>query len=95
MSDNKQPQVIYPLPPDEETMKMICASFVTDEQKWRISVLSGLIFLLLSSPLLYQFTSSIAECVGVKLANAVGCPSVAGLLVHTVVFILIVKLLMQ
>ena len=91
---SKKQQAMFPLPPTENVLKRICESFVTNEQKWRISVLSGLIFLLVSSPVLYQFTSSIGDCLNVKLSNSLGCPTMTGLLLHTAVFVVIVRILM-
>lgn len=95
--DEQQQQmpVMYPLPPDAETMKMICDSLLDDSQKWRISVLSGLVFLLISSPLLYRLTGSLGECLGLSISSVSGCPTTLGLLLHTVVFVLVTKLLMN
>ena len=65
------------------------------QKKWLISIFSGLIFLLLSSPMLYKLTDSVTECIGFSLASSKGCPSMIGLLVHTIVFVLIVRFLMK
>jgi len=53
----------------------------TIEEKLRISALSALIFLVVSSPLLYKIVSAV---LGSWVATQ-GCPTLAGLLLHTVV----------
>jgi len=69
-------------------------SEITNERKWQISVLSGLIFLLISSPVLYSLTNSLFQVFGITLANENGCPTIAGLVIHTFVFVLVTRLLM-
>jgi len=78
-----------------QEVKENCAKLVTSEEKWSISVVSGLIFLLISSPFLYGLTSSLFECFGLTLASSKGLPTNIGLLVHSVVFILIVRAMMK
>jgi len=80
---------------DIQQVKENCAKLVTSEEKWSISVVSGLIFLLISSPFLYGLTSSLFECVGLTLASSKGLPTNIGLLVHSVVFVLIVRAMMK
>jgi hypothetical protein len=60
--------------------------------RFRYAVYSGLVFLLISSPMMYKFTSS---HISHGLASAGGCPTTAGLILHTIVFILLVFLLMM
>lgn len=67
----------------------------SNKEKWAISVVSGLIFLLISSPMMYQLTDSVASCFGLNLATAKGCALPLGLLVHSVVFVLIVRAMMR
>ena len=72
-----------------------CEKNYSNMDKWRVSVLSGLIFLLISSPFLYRLVDrTVGSVVGYKVAND-GCPTTYGLLLHTVVFVLVVRLLMR
>lgn len=64
-------------------------------EKWTIALVSGLLFFLLATPYLFDVTNSITESfMGLKLTNGVGSPNMAGVMVHAIVFILIVRLLM-
>lgn len=69
---------------------------LSSRQKWNVSLLSGVIFLIISSPALYSLVNSAVQHVlpDLTIANE-GCPTLTGLLVHTLVFILIVRLLMR
>lgn len=69
----------------------------SSKEKWRISLLSGVIFGVIASPFLYDLTSTIlGKITGGKfsLTTSSGCPSSLGVLVHAVVFLLITRLLM-
>jgi hypothetical protein len=67
-------------------------SSMTNTQKWISAVVLGLIFAVISSPAMYSITSSLAS--EGTLYVKTGGPTMAGLLLHTVVFILIVRLIM-
>ena len=54
--------------------------------RFRYAVYSGLVFLLISSPMMYKFT---------KFGTPAGCPTPAGLVVHTILFIMVVFFLMM
>ena len=51
-----------------------------------ISIMSALIFFLISSPELYKITSGL---LGKWIAGPTGCPTAMGLVLHTIVFFLI------
>lgn len=57
------------------------------------SVQAALVFLVVSSPVVYNLVQSIFGRLFTVAVN--GCPTVAGLLLHTVVFGLVVYLLMR
>jgi len=62
-------------------------------QEVKASVVAAVLFLVISSPQLYKLTHSV---VGNQLALAVnGCPTTAGLLVHTVVFGVVTFMVMK
>lgn len=67
-----------------------CEKPYTSKDKWIIALMGGLLFLLLASPFLFSLTSSF----GLPFAEG-SCPTVIGLLVHTILFTLIVRLLMR
>ena len=71
-----------------ETEKPFCTQ-PTGGHKWWAAVLLGLIFALVSSPVGYQLTAK----TGIKTIVGQG-PTLAGLLIHTAIFILIIRLIL-
>lgn len=67
----------------------------TSKDKWIVSLISGLLFLLIASPFLFQFTNGITSSFGLTLASPSGCPNLGGLVLHSLVFMLVVRLLMR
>lgn len=66
----------------------------TSGQKWWASILLGIVFALVSSPAAYYLTSTASTKLdGVALYNGRG-PNLAGLLLHTLIFILIVRIIL-
>jgi len=59
------------------------------------TIQSVLVFLLISAPMTYKLTNGLLGGVVGKLADASGCPTTLGLVVHALVFGLIVYGLMQ
>jgi len=71
-----------------------CEKLYTSKDRWTVAIFAGLLFMLLSSPFLYSILSNLFSLV--NLETAVGsCPTMLGLLIHTTVFILIVRYLMN
>jgi hypothetical protein len=62
------------------------------QQKFLISVMSALVFFVISNPDTYRLTRSIF---GKWVSGPTGCPSLRGLLLHTVVFVLITWAMMN
>jgi hypothetical protein len=58
-------------------------------KKFKYSFFSALIFFFISSPIMYQLMNSIHGNLFV-VADANGCPSNSGLLLHTVLFFIII-----
>jgi hypothetical protein len=56
-------------------------------QKFMISLMSGLLFFVIANPETYRLMRAI---LGKWVAGPTGCPSVVGLILHTVVFTLVV-----
>lgn len=67
----------------------------TSKDKWIVSIISGLLFLLIASPFLYQLTNIVFSPLGFIMASKEGCPTILGLVVHSLVFLLIVRLMMR
>jgi hypothetical protein len=66
------------------------ASSPANIQKWQITIFSALIFLLVVNPYTYNLTNSLfSGLIGPVAKN--GCPTMVGLLLHTVVYILLVR----
>ena len=59
-------------------------------QKWQISLFSGLIFLLVVNPYTYNLTNSLLGGIIGPIARN-GCPTMVGLILHTVVYVLLVR----
>lgn len=59
--------------------------------KWQISIFSAFIFILVVNPYTYQLTQKIFGGFLGKIAEANGCPTVTGLALHTLVYILLVR----
>jgi len=72
-----------------------CEKYYTNSDKWRVSILSGFLFLLISAPFLYRLNDRLlSNLLGNRLAYN-GCPTTLGLLLHTAVFVLVTRLLMR
>ena len=66
----------------------------TSGQKWWAAVILGFIFALLSSPVAYQITSNLISPIdGLKLIYGPG-PTLLGLTLHTILFILAVRIIL-
>jgi hypothetical protein len=66
----------------------------SSSEKWNITFFSAVIFLLVVNPYTYNLTQSIfGKILGTIAIN--GCPTIIGLLLHTVVYILLVRYSME
>lgn len=59
-----------------------------------IYLLFLVLFLVVSSPIVYKFTNSIFKNICI-LASKDGCPTLCGLLVHTIVFMLLARCFLE
>ena len=68
----------------------------TNEQKWMISVTSGILFYIIALPQTYEcITNPIFEnTIGVRLEKQ-GKPTTFGVFIHAIVFLLIVRSMMS
>lgn len=63
-------------------------------QKWNISLFSVLIFLLVVNPYTYRLTHKLLSPLVGALAVS-GCPTTLGLVVHSLVFLLVIRYAMD
>ena len=59
--------------------------------KWKITLFSAFIFMLVIHPNTYKVTQQVFGNMLGKIAEANGCPTVRGLILHTLVYILLVR----
>jgi hypothetical protein len=68
----------------------------SDEQKWFISILSAIIFYVIASPKIYKITGKIFyNFCGFRIVDRKGRPNNLGLLIHTIIFALIIRGIMD
>ena len=67
----------------------------TNEQKWTISVISGLLFYIIALPQTYECITNpiVKSLTGLELEKK-GKPTTFGVVVHAIVFLLIVRYMM-
>ena len=64
-------------------------------KKWKISIFSALIFILVIHPYTYIFTQKMLGGLIGKIADSSGCSTRLGLLIHTILYILLVRVSMD
>ena len=64
---------------------------VSSYKKWQISIFSAFIFILVIHPYTYTFTQKWLGGLLGKIAERNGCPTTRGLVIHTLVYILLVR----
>jgi len=60
-------------------------------KKWQISIFSALIFVLVIHPYTYMLTQKVFGGFLGKISEINGCPTTRGLVLHTLVYILLVR----
>ena len=76
-------------------MSTICDKPYTVSDKWTAAFMLGILFLLVSSPFTYSLTNTITKGAGFAISDTQGCPNLAGLIIHTVIFTLLLRLLLN
>jgi hypothetical protein len=66
----------------------------SSKDKWMVAMVGGTLFLLLSSPFMYEITNSITSSIGYTTADKEGVPRPSGLVLSTLFFVLITRTLM-
>jgi integral membrane sensor domain MASE1 len=65
-----------------------------DRKKWMIALVSAVIAVLVFSPFAFKLVNSLTSSLGFEVSSAKGRPTMIGLLVHGLVYLLIVRALM-
>jgi hypothetical protein len=63
----------------------------SSSMKWQITLFSALIFMVVVCPFTYKLTQRLLGGILGKIAESNGCPTQIGLMLHTVVYILLVR----
>jgi hypothetical protein len=93
---------------------LTCDKPYTSTDKWTASIISGLTFLIVSSPYTYSLTDSLVHTTtaaagkalpsngasstlkkGVNTTDASGRPNIPGLMIHSVAYMLIIRIMME
>ena len=67
---------------------------LTSIKKWKYTLITTIIFLIIANPYTYILVNSLLGKL-VKIASSTGCPTTAGLLIHAVVFTLLLRGVME
>lgn len=62
--------------------------------KWKYSIYSALIFLIISSPYTYLLVNKLLGSF-TKISSPTGCPTLIGLFIHAAVFALVIRGVME
>lgn len=66
-----------------------------EQEKWVRSVLLAVLFAVISSPLMYKLVNSLTSLFGVRVCDLDGCPNPVGLVLHSVVFLLAARVILE
>ena len=72
-----------------------CHHEPTNVEKWKYTILTTILFLIVVNPLTYKVVNGLLKNVIGKVANRDGCPTELGIIIHSVVFTLLLRLLME
>ena len=70
-------------------------SAVSSAQKWKYTLITTVIFLIVVHPMTYKLVNRLVGKLLFKVANKAGCPTMAGLLFHAVVFTFALRYVMD
>lgn len=68
---------------------------VTGLDKTLITIIIGIVFFILALPLIFRLTHRGTSLIGIKAVNDKGCPTIVGVIIHAIIFMFILRLLMQ
>ena len=67
---------------------------ISQKEKLLISILSGFLFLVMSSPITYKIMNILTLKAGFDIEIG-GCPNFKGLALHSIIFVVVVFVIMQ
>ena len=71
-----------------------CVDGIDSQDKWVVSVILALVASLIYSPFFFSILNAFTASFGVRTASASGCPNFAGLIIVTILYFLIVRLVL-
>lgn len=71
-----------------------CKCELSNFEKWKYTLYTTIIFILVSLPYTYKITNKLFKSVVGILCEKNGCPTNMGLIIHTIVFTLILRYIM-
>lgn len=72
-----------------------CARELTSFDKWRFTLYTTVLLLILFNPWMYIFVNKLVGSLIGSISNKEGCPTMLGFIVHAGVFTLILRVLMS
>lgn len=66
-----------------------------NQEKWVQAILLALLFAIISSPQVYKLVNMLTSRLGLEICDVDGCPSPVGLALHSVVFLLAARGLLE
>lgn len=72
-----------------------CNKPYTSRDKWIVSLMAGLLFMLFASPFFFSALNSGTSLFGLEVANVAGCPNLGGVVLSAVLYMLLTRLLMR
>ena len=73
---------------------MAGSDYKVNERKWKYTLMTTVLFLVIVHPMTYRLTHSIFKGL-FRVASKAGCPTTAGYLLHAVVFTLLLRWMME
>lgn len=75
-------------------MAQDCTNGLTNQDKWVVSIILALIASLLYSPFWFSIMNAGSASFGIRTSSSAGLPNLAGLLITTIVYFLIIRLIL-
>ena len=73
-----------------------CAGKPSTNDKWRYTLLTTIVFLIVGNPITYKLTNKLfSRFLGSVASPSGGCPSTIGILLHAAVFTVILRYMMD
>ena len=68
---------------------------VTNFDRWLISIIIATIFFILALPFIFGMTNKVTKVVGLNTITENGTPSLLGVFIHAIIFLILIRLLMH